>query len=126
MREIELLAMKLQKAGIPHDYIPDAGIAGQIGQTVYHLYYPGYDYENKHCPFICSVLQSWFCYGDSASPLEIMGLTKNGDEVEGYLTAIEVFDRIFRHWEEYRKMDRMMATIKKRQHVEGADNENAK
>lgn len=45
---------------------------------------------------ICDAVQNFGSYGGKENLLEIMGLVDEtrGDEVEGYLTADEVFDRI--------------------------------
>ena len=43
---------------------------------------------------LCSIIQSACSFGGNQDLLETMGLTKNGDDVEGYLTAEEMLKRI--------------------------------
>lgn len=43
---------------------------------------------------ICDVICHSGSYGHEKGLLEIMGLTADSDDVEGYLTAEEVFERI--------------------------------
>lgn len=43
---------------------------------------------------LISVVEGWVSHGHERDLLEIMGLTQNGNEVEGYLTAEEVYTRI--------------------------------
>lgn len=54
--------------------------------------------NGKHV--VCDAICHKFSYGGKAGLLEIMGLVdkeKVGDDVEGYLTAEEVANRIFEH-----------------------------
>lgn len=63
----------------------------------YQLFYP--NEENK----VCDVILHKISYGHEQGLLEIMGLVdeeKIGDEVEGYLTADECFNRIKKHFKE--------------------------
>lgn len=62
-----------------------------------------YPYKgNEKC--ICSVIEFEYSYGSKEDLLEIMGLTtekeeqKEDDDVLGYLTAENVFNRIKAHW----------------------------
>lgn len=48
--------------------------------------------NQKHS--ICDAVCHWGSYGHQDGLIEIMGLTKNNDAVEGYLSAWEVFARI--------------------------------
>lgn len=50
--------------------------------------------ENLICDAICHSGS----YGHEEGLLEIMGLTRNDDSVEGWLTSEEVFDRISEDW----------------------------
>ena len=50
------------------------------------------DYESA--TRLVSVIQGFYSYGGNIDKLEIMGLTENGEDVEGYLTSNEVFARI--------------------------------
>lgn len=43
---------------------------------------------------VCDAICHWASYGHQDGLIEIMGLTKNNDTVEGYLSAWEVFARI--------------------------------
>lgn len=52
---------------------------------------------------VCDVVCHSFSYGHSEGLLELMGLTMNGDAVEGYLTADEVFMRIYSHYKAHEK-----------------------
>ena len=63
----------------------------------YQLFYP--NKENR----VCDVILHIGSYGREQGLLEIMGLVdeeKVGDEVEGYLTASECFNRIKKHFKE--------------------------
>lgn len=46
---------------------------------------------------VCSVIEHFGSYGHENDLLEIRGLTQNDGEVEGYLTAEDVFNRILKH-----------------------------
>lgn len=50
------------------------------------------DYEGA--TRLVSVIQGYMSYGGNLDLLEIMGLTENDEDVEGYLSADEVFARI--------------------------------
>ena len=52
---------------------------------------------------ICSVIEHQGSYGHNQDLLEIMGLLIDGetnDDVLGYLTAEDVFNRIYKHYKE--------------------------
>lgn len=61
-----------------------------------HIEYP----SKENC--VCSVICHAGSFGHEMGLLEIMGLTDGGrdGDVEGYLTADEVFDRINKHYSE--------------------------
>lgn len=60
-----------------------------------HIMYPSSEQR------ICSVICHSYSYGHERGLLEIMGLVeREGDDVEGCLTATEVFNRIKKHYEE--------------------------
>ena len=62
-----------------------------------NFFYP--NKENR----VCDVILHIGSYGREQGLLEIMGLVdeeKVGDEVEGYLTADECFNRIKKHFKE--------------------------
>lgn len=83
--EMGKLEWLLQEAKIPYriDYV--------IGMPSVRYYGHG---ENLICDAICHSGS----YGHEEGPLEIMGLTRNDDSVEGWLTSEEVFDRISEDW----------------------------
>lgn len=60
---------------------------------------PQVRYPNKEHP-VCDAVCHWASYGHQTGLIEIMGLTRNNDSVEGYLNADEVSARIKEHWEE--------------------------
>lgn len=84
--EILILHTMLTEAGIPHEITPFLG-GYQIG-------YP------SQKDVVCSVIEHDGSYGRDCDLLEIMGLLtaeeEECDSVLGYLTAIEVFRRIFK------------------------------
>ena len=67
-----------------------------------HICYPTFGEDR-----ICSVICGTYTYGGDQGLLEIMGLLtpeeEEYDEVLGYLTADQVFERIKNHWESTRK-----------------------
>lgn len=82
--EMITLIDKLDAANIPYAVEMDA--FGAI-----HVMYP--DNWEEGCK--CSVICHRFSYGGSEGLLEIMGLTDSEDNVEGWLTANDVFARIY-------------------------------
>lgn len=66
----------------------------QTGAQRRHLLYPSY------AGHVCSVIQGYGTYGGNQNLLEIFGLTGTDNDVEGWLSAAEVFGRIKKHWEE--------------------------
>ena len=88
MNEMSKLITLLENAHVPYEARPNWDGTIQVG-------YP--NFENPICDAICSR----GCYGYERGLLEIMGLVNEeevGDSVEGYLTAVEVFQRIFKHY----------------------------
>ena len=83
--EMGKLEQLLQEAKIPYriDYV--------IGMPSVRYYDHG---KNLICDAICHSGS----YGHEEGLLEIMGLTRNGDSIEGRLTSEEVFDRISEDW----------------------------
>ena len=81
------LELYLQEAKIPYrmDYV---------------LGMPSVRYYGRGDKLICDAICHSGSYGHEDGLLEIMGLTRNGDSVEGYLTSREVFDRIREDWNE--------------------------
>ena len=85
--EMTKLIEILTKSNIPFD-ITSCWDAPQV-------WYP----NRKHA--VCDAVCNKFSYGGKDGLLEIMGLVdeeEGGDDVEGYLTAEEVANRIFEHY----------------------------
>ena len=82
--EMDKLINLLDAYNIPHEVLPDA-VDGNP-----QVWYPSQD--NNICDVICHK----YSYGYDEGLLEMMGLIPEdiGDDVEGYLTAEEVFGRI--------------------------------
>ena len=88
MNEMSKLIALLETAHVPYETRPHWFGSTQIG-------YP--NFENTICDVVCFRGS----YGYEQGLLEIMGLVDEeevGDTVEGYLTATEVFQRIFKHY----------------------------
>lgn len=83
LKEIKKLIKMLDKEEIPYEDMP---------------IFDGYqvNYPNKQ-DCVCDAICHSFSYGHEKGLLEIMGLTED-DDVEGYLTAKEVFKRIKKHY----------------------------
>lgn len=67
----------------------------------WQIEYPSH--ENR----VCSVIEHFGSYGNEEDKLEIMGLLTEDEEeqdsVLGFLSADEVFERIYNHWRESAK-----------------------
>ena len=90
MNEMSKLIALLEAAHVPYETRPHWGGSIQVG-------YP--NFENKICDAVCFRGS----YGYEQGLLEIMGLVDEeevGDTVEGYLTAMEVFQRIYNNYRE--------------------------
>lgn len=90
--EMNKLVEMLNNANIPFELTTDA-----LGNEDNQVWYPSY--ENNICDVICHA----FSYGGPQGYLEMMGLVDVediGDEVEGWLTADVVFERIKKDYEE--------------------------
>ena len=88
MNEMSKLIALLENAHVPYEARPHWNGTIQVG-------YP--NFENPICDAVCFRGS----YGYEQGLLEIMGLVDEeevGDSVEGYLTAVEVFQRIFKHY----------------------------
>lgn len=84
-REIERLTTMLDIANIPYELTMDS-----CGNENNQVWYPSRDHA------ICDVICHKYSYGGEDGYLEMMGLSENDDDdVEGWLTAEEVFFRIF-------------------------------
>ena len=88
MKEIIRLKEMLEKENIPFDFEERERVEG------YHLIYPKYSKGIVQCDI--SVVQHKFSYGNDVNLLEIWETSKN--DVEGYLSAEDVFERIKRHY----------------------------
>ena len=84
--EMVTLIDMLTSANIPYELTTDS-----CGNKNNQIWYPSY--ENNVCDVICHE----YSYGGSEGLLEIMGLVDDdcGDDVEGWLTAENVFARIY-------------------------------
>jgi hypothetical protein len=89
--EMDKLIPMLCKADIPFD------LAIHMGRP--QIIYPSL--ENH----VCDAVLHWGSYGREQGLLEIMGLVDEdaGDDVEGWLTAEEVFARISEHYKKNQK-----------------------
>jgi len=84
--EMDKLIPMLCKADIPFD------LAIHMGRP--QIIYPSIE----NC--VCDAVLHWGSYGREQGLLEIMGLTESvEDDVEGWMTAEEVFARISAHYE---------------------------
>lgn len=97
-KEIYKLINMLTEADIPFDfYERDMGDQYQIFQILY----PSVDIR------VCSVIQGDYTYGGKYDLLEIRGLLtrreRKHDLVAGFLTSVEVFKRIERHYKKLSK-----------------------
>lgn len=90
MTEMSKLGNLLLNTGIPFEVVINPMTHTPM------IKYP----NNNHNKCICSVICHDFSYGGKQGLLEIMGLTKDDVEgdVEGWLTANEVFVRIFKDY----------------------------
>ena len=88
MKEIFRLKEMLEKENIPFVFNELEKMEGyQIG----YPYFPSKEY-------CCSIVQHKFSYGNEVNSLEIWETSKN--DVEGYLSAEDVFERIKKHYNE--------------------------
>jgi hypothetical protein len=86
--EMTTLIDKLTIANIPFELATDC-----CGNENNQVWYPSHD-EN-----VCDVICHEYSYGGEKGLLEIMGLTDDEyEDVEGWLTADEVFSRIYTHY----------------------------
>ena len=85
----EILSLKgmLEKAKIPFVFSKLFG--------GYHIVYPNNNFTE------CSVIEHDYSYGREQDLLEIMNRKQN--DVLGYLTAENVFQRIEKHWKELKR-----------------------
>ena len=84
-KEIKRLVEMLEVANIPFELTDDV-----MGNSNNQIWYPNHEKN------ICDVICHEFSYGGKDGLLEIMGLSENEyDDVEGWLTAEEVFKKIY-------------------------------
>ena len=88
MKEIFRLKEMLEKENIPFEFIEREELEG------YQLVYPKFSNEMIEA---ISVIQHKYSYGNEVNLLEMLDLTTL-DDVEGYLKAEDVFERIKRHY----------------------------
>lgn len=87
-REIERLVKMLEVVSIPFELTDDVE-----GNSNNQIWYPNHDKS------VCDVICHKYSYGGNDGYLEIMGLSENDeDDVEGWLTAEEVFLKIAKHY----------------------------
>ena len=84
-QEILRLNTMLTVADVPHELTRN--------MDGWQVWYPC---PGEEC--VCDAVQHFGSYGGRADRLEIMGLCRDGEAVEGWLTAEEVFERIEAHW----------------------------
>ena len=80
----------LEKENIPHDFT-----------NLFDGWHIEYSVASNNGYRICSVIEHKYSYGSEKDLLEIMGLVSKEeaeDGVLGYLTAEEVFKRIYEHY----------------------------
>ena len=91
--EMDKLIPMLCKADIPFD------LAIHMGRP--QIIYPSIE----DC--VCDAVLHWGSYGREQGLLEIMGLTESEeDDVEGWMTAEQVFDRILDHYLDHYKKNK--------------------
>ena len=81
--EMITLIDKLQSVGIPHEVVRQ-----DLFDSI-QVCYP----SREHC--ICDAICHQYSYGGKEGLLEIMGLADTEDGVEGWLTADDVFARMY-------------------------------
>ena len=83
-REIKRLVKMLENSNIPFELTDDV-----MGNSDNQIWYPNYNES------ICDVICHEYSYGGKDGYLEIMGLSENhDDDVEGWLIAEDVYNRI--------------------------------
>lgn len=87
--EIQKLATLLKQNNIPFELDTDV-----CGNKDNQIFYP----SRENC--ICDAICHEYSYGGKDGLIEIMGLTENDDDVEGYLTAEDVFIRMYNNYYE--------------------------
>ena len=106
MKEILRLKEMLEKENIPFEFTDYKEMEGC------HIAYPKYD-ETKKGVIKCdiSVIQHKYSYGNDVNLLEMWEMSK--DDVEGYLSAEDVFERIKNHYEaSYQQVTSKLQAVK--------------
>ena len=87
-KEILKLHDMLEANNIPHEFA-----------RFYDGYVVCYQTSGETC--VCDAVQHRWSYGSEQDLIEILGLSENGAgiDIEGYLTADDVFQRIKNHYE---------------------------
>lgn len=95
---------KKDSCGVEVDYTEMARLELYLQETKipyrmdYVLEMPSVRYYGHGNKLICDAICHSGSYGHEDGLLEIMGLTRNNDSVEGWLTSREVFYRIREDW----------------------------
>ena len=88
MKEIFRLKEMLENENIPFEFIEHEDLEG------YQITYPIMD--TSILQFDISIIQHKYSYGNNDNLLEMMDVSKT--DVEGYLSAEDVFERIKEHY----------------------------
>lgn len=93
MTELEKLKAMLDQANIPYETNDDV-IIKNPKYKICRVVYPSL--QNT----VCSAIQGYGTYGWQANLIEIQGLAQyeESNEILGWLSAEDVFDRIQNHW----------------------------
>ena len=94
MKEIFKLKEMLEKENIPFEFVENEEMEG------YQIAYPQYYKPTNIIPCDVSVVQHKYSYGNDVNLLEMWDMSK--DDIEGYLSAEFVFERIKKHYREGR------------------------
>lgn len=94
MTEMAKLVEKLTQTNIPFEITyMDKELFSFGGESIPQIWYPN---RKKN---VCDVICHKFSYGGDRGLLEMMGLVNDEyDDVEGYLTAEDVFKKISNHY----------------------------
>lgn len=86
MKQMELLKRMLDTSGVPYEIYNHSIFNSEI------ICYPSKDER------ISDAICQYGSYGYEEGLIEIIGLTENDDEVEGNLSALEVYERWAKHY----------------------------
>ena len=117
-KEIFKLKEMLEKADIPFEFFDRTKDGGKFGQEFYrncHWEFYQIVYPSEGRDRYMDAVESFGSYGQEDDKLEIMGgLTEEEsehDSVVGWLSAEDVFNRIKKHWEENKKMKKLIRKV---------------